>query len=98
MFIMDKAQKFVELTKAIEKSSKVNSFDTGEIREAAGIALGLLDMEESFLVIMNKFIPILASENITEEIVDETLFNIGEELRHILYHINDMRYYAYIKE
>ena len=95
---MDKVEKFLRITENLKKSRKINSFNHGEFIEAGTIAHGLLDMEDSFVIIMTKFLPILSSDNIPEDKIDDTLFDIGEELRHILYHINDMNYYNYLKE
>jgi hypothetical protein len=95
---MDNAERMIKITHNIKKSQKVNGFNTDEINEAGTIAHGLLDIEESLNAITHKFLPLLSSENISEEQVDDVLFDIGEELRHILYHIKDMRYYNYLKE
>lgn len=95
---MDFAKRMIKITENIKLSQKVNGFDDHEINEAGTIAHGLLDIEQSLSVIKHELLPALLSEDISEEKVDDVLFDIGEELRHILYHINDMRYYAYIKE
>lgn len=95
---MEKANKLLKITNNLELSKEVNSYNHGEHFEAGVIAHGLIDIEESSIVIIDKLLPLLYKKDNTEESINNTLFKIGEELKHILYHINDMKYYDYIKE
>jgi len=94
---MEYGDKFKTVAENLRKSQKVNSYDDGQERESDTLAHAILDMEESFREVL-KEIPNLSSKNATEEDIDETLFNIGEQLRHILYHIRDPKFYKYISE
>ncbi len=79
------------------KSEKVNEFDTVEEKEAFTLAHTFIDIKESFEV-YNELFQRISSENITKDEVDEILSDIGDELRHILYHIKDPKYYKYLSE
>lgn len=43
-------------------------------------------------------LPKLFSERLNEEQIDDLLHKIGEEIRHILYHIKDPKFYEYLRE
>lgn len=95
---MDYIKKLEILVQNLRKSQKVKSYDSPQEREADTLGHSLLDMEESFKVIMNDHIPRLMQNNITEKEIDDVLFEIGDELRHILYHIKDPKFYEYLKD
>jgi hypothetical protein len=91
-------EKFILITQNLQKSEIVNSHNQNKEIEAATIAHGLSDMEDSFNKI-KELIPKLATNDIlTTDQVEDILMSIGEELRHILYHINDMKFYDYLKD
>ncbi len=79
----------------LEKSKTVTSLSK---IEASALAHSFLDIEESCNVFIKELLPKLRLPNISEEEVDQILFSIGEEFRHILYHINDPNFYEYLKE
>jgi hypothetical protein len=76
--------------------SSVSRFDLPGEPQGSTIAHALLDLEDSFSVVLNELLPKLLDETKSSEEVDELLLDIGEELRHILYHIRDARYFAYL--
>ena len=55
-------------------------------------------MEESFNVIYKELLPILYQNDLSEEQIEEVLSDIGDEIRHIIYHIMDNRYFSYITD
>lgn len=93
---MEKAKKIILMAENLRKSDKVNSFDNNNEREADRIANSIVDMEESFKTI-NELTPKLLSEELSEEKINDILLDIGEELRHILYHIKDAKFYGYLE-
>jgi hypothetical protein len=95
---MDYANKLKYLGNILRKSRKVHMYDSENEKEADRLAHSLLDMQESFREIYESLLPQLTSENIDEEKIDNVLYEIGEELRHILYHIKDPRFYSYLAE
>lgn len=94
---MEYTKRLLLLVANLRKSEKVNSLDSSEEREADTLSHSLLDMEESFKVISNSLLPKLLDEKLRSEDVDDILFDIGEELRHISYHINDPKFYQYLR-
>ncbi len=54
---------------------------------------GFRDLEGSFSVFLDVPLPKLMIENITAEEIEDTLFDIGQELNHILYHIKTAKYF-----
>jgi hypothetical protein len=73
----------------------VSQYDDDENREAWTIAFALAEICESLTNINGQFLPRLIAVK-EPEAHKETLFDIGDELKHILYHIRDMRFYAYL--
>ena len=88
--------KLETLIKNLEKSQRVNSCDSNDEKESVRLAHAIIDMSESFKVILETLEPKLSSSNVTEEEIEDTLFDIGEELRHIIYHIKDPKFYEYL--
>lgn len=84
------------LASVLSRCKSVTQFDTDQEKEAWTLAHCLSDLEGSFRTILDKHLPNLLSEPITDEEIDEILHDIGEELRHILYHVRDPRFYRYL--
>ena len=90
----------LEINKLAEKLQKyecVSKFDSENDPEAWRLAHSLSDLEESFREILDNSLPALREAN-NEEALNNALLDIGEELRHILYHIKDPRFFAYLSE
>ena len=52
----------------------------------------LIDVEESFIKIYDVLIPnLLKLKNVDKELLQECLWDIREEFRHIYYHIHDSK-------
>ena len=86
------------LVSNLRKSKKVDSFDQGNHKESETLASCFLDVIESSSLIKNELVPKLMSNTITEDQIEDVLLDIGEEFRHILYHIKDSKYYSYLHE
>lgn len=84
------------ITKTLLKSRKVNSYDSNGELESDRLAHSLLDMEESFKKIIEVYLPKLTVNEISESEIDEALLDIGDELKHIIYHIKDPKFYRYL--
>ncbi|MEE9336259.1 MAG: hypothetical protein V3U65_19390 [Granulosicoccaceae bacterium] len=93
---LDDAQSIMQLAKKLKKYSCVSKFDDNE-PEAERLAHSLSDFERSFNVVLKELLPILIKADGNEE-VQEALLDIGEELRHILYHIKDPKFFAYLND
>jgi hypothetical protein len=93
----NEALKYVTLSRTLRKSQKVNSYDTAQQREADTLAHAFIDMQEAFAEIADKYLPQLFREDLDEQQINDILLDIGEELRHILYHIYAPRFYTYLR-
>ena len=85
------------LVEKLKKCKSVSKFDTTDEPEAWRIVNSLSDLEEAFEEVTRVLLPRLVNtESINE--AEDTLHDIGEELRHILYHIKDPKYFSYLLE
>lgn len=90
----------IEIKKLAEKLQKyecVYKFDSDDDPEAWRLAHSLSDLEQSFREILNDSLPALQDAD-SEKALYNALLDIGEELRHILYHIKDPRFFSYLFE
>lgn len=68
-------------------------------RERAwAIAHHLSDIEESCSVFLNKLLPSIVLEDLPDTALADVMNDVGEEFRHILYHIREMSFYDYLFE
>lgn len=95
---MDFSKKLITLTNILSRSKKINSFNSNNEKEQDTLAHSLLDIEESSKKIIDSLLPKLISDDLSEEEIENILFDIGEELRHILYHIHTPKFYKYLKK
>ncbi len=95
---MENSKRVATIIGNLNKSRKVNSYNREHENESETLAHCFLDIQESCKVMINELFPKLLSDNMNEEDVDEILYDIGEEFRHVLYHIKDPKFYDYLKE
>jgi len=81
---MDALQK---ITENLSKCDAVNRLDQGDHLEAGAIAVGLSDMYGSFQKIFGDFVPRIIAAGNDNEVLDDLIFDVADELRHIQYHI-----------
>ncbi len=74
----------------------VNQYDLPDEPQSHTIAHGLVDIGASCQKIVDRHIPRLLAESCPAEDALDALHDIGEELRHILYHARDMKFYGYV--
>ena len=84
------------LADRLARSDKVNNLDTSERKECGTLAHCFNDLEESFLVFLDVHLPKLMREDMQPDEIEDVLFDIGQELNHILYHIRDPKYFRHI--
>jgi hypothetical protein len=84
------------LAEKLERCAFVNRYSTGRDKEGWTIAHAFADLEESFDTLRNVHFPkILFADNADE--IEGILLDIGEEFRHILYHLKDPKFYDYLE-
>lgn len=83
------------LYKILKDNKKVAQF--GSKNEPGGwrLAYSLSEIEKSCSTFYNKLLPKLKVTDKQEDI-ENILHEIGEEFRHLLYHIEDSKYYSYL--
>lgn len=86
-----KANNLYQKFKEMPNVSRIESTED----EAFILSLSLVDIENSAKEIISLIKKIEKSTSTTDENI-ETLAEIGEELRHIIYHVSDCKYYDYI--
>lgn len=69
--------------------------DKGE-KEAETVVHALADLEQSFRRILDDQLPRLIEAPPTPSVLHDLLLEIGEELRHIQYHIRDPKFFQYL--
>jgi hypothetical protein len=74
----------------------VTSNEDDPRKEAWELAHTLSDLEESFRKCLDFYFPRLKDQSCSPSEVKDLLLDIGEELRHILYHIENARFYDYL--
>ena len=90
------AVNIVELQKKLEKYEFLGKYDKDDKVEADTLAHAFSDLEESFRVFLDELLPRLKEQDLDEEGLNDLLLDIGEEFRHILYHIQDPSFYQYL--
>ena len=92
---------YIDKLKAIKinlSKSKVVTVHNVKLEDQADtLANAFIDIEESMRVIINELLPKFYLNNLKQEEVENLIFEIGEEFRHIIYHIKDTKVYDYLK-
>jgi hypothetical protein len=85
------------LAERLSRCSEVTRYDAGEHKEAWALAGSFADLEGSFRVLLDEQLPKLAQGNLPPSEMYDLLLDIGEEFRHILYHIlEQQKFYRYL--
>jgi hypothetical protein len=76
---------------------EVRKYDTEGHNEAWFLADSFADLEES-VAQFQRGLNRLVSEDLGEAEITDLLLDIGEEFRHILYHVRTPEFYAYLRD
>jgi hypothetical protein len=82
----------------LSKCPDVTKFNKGDEKEAGVLAHAFGDLEESFCAFLDEQLPRLMDDQASPAELFDALLDIGEEFRHILYHIHDPRFYRYLDD
>jgi hypothetical protein len=96
--VLEDSGKVKKLADQLGKCPQVQALDEGEEKEAWTLAHSFSDIEESFLTILDGQLSRLLESELEASEVYDLLLDIGEEFRHILYHINDPKFYRYLQK
>ena len=86
-------KRYLQLTDVLSRCEKVHRYDLPNEPQASTLAHAFLDLEVSFRRFIDQHLPALMRRGISEQEICDRLQDIGEELRHIVYHVRDMRFY-----
>src|SRR6267143_6643118 len=86
------------LAERLENCEQVRRYDTAEEKEGWTLAHNLMDLEESCRAFLEKLLPRLRTDDLSPEQINELLLEMGEEFRHMLYHIKDSEFFAYLRD
>lgn len=84
------------LAERLARLKTVSQFDQPGEPQAATLAHSLTDLEKSFREILEVLLPKLLHESLDSDQLNDVLLDIGEELRHVLYHIKDPKFFGYL--
>jgi hypothetical protein len=85
------------LADRLSRCPEVTHFDDGENKEAWGLADSFADLEDSFRAFLDDQLPRVVQGNLQPSEMHDLLLDIGEEFRHILYHIlEQQKFYKYL--
>jgi SUMO ligase MMS21 Smc5/6 complex component len=88
----------LRLTERLARVKSVSQFDQPGEPQASTLAHSLTDLEKSFREILETQLPRLTDESLSPDQLNDVLLDIGEELRHVLYHIKDPKFFDYLIE
>ncbi len=86
------------LQERLQQCPEVARWDEGEWNEAEVLVHAFTDLEESYTTLVENLLPRAASDEVMGEELVDLLAEIGEEFRHILYHLRDPKFYRYVTE
>lgn len=92
------AAQLKQIADRLDACPQVKRYDTPEEKQAWTLAHSFIDLAESFGKFLNEQLPRLKDEGLSGEQINEVLLEIGEEFRHILYHLRDPEFYAYLRD
>lgn len=95
--VLKKPKDVSALAERLSSSSEVTRFDRGREKEAWTLAHAFADLEESFVKFARHHLPRLTRDDLSPSEIRKVLLDIGEEFRHILYHLNDPKFYRYLQ-
>lgn len=86
------------LAERLSHLKSVSQFDMPEEPQAATLAHSLTDLEKAFREVVDVLLPRLLDETLESDQLNDVLLDIGEELRHVLYHIRDPKFFDYLTD
>lgn len=85
------------LAERLSRCPEVTKLDEGKEMEAWTLAHAFGDLEESFRKFLEDQLPRLTQDQLEASEIHDLLLEIGEEFRHVLYHIKDPNFYRYLR-
>jgi hypothetical protein len=92
----DQPDNIKALAERLSECPDVTRYDGGDEKEAWVLAISFGELEGSFNKFLYEQLPKLTNNQATPSELYEVLLDIGEEFRHIMYHIRDPKFYRYL--
>jgi hypothetical protein len=92
------AEELKRIAERLDTCPQVRRYDQNEEKQAWSVAHDLVDLAESFRTYLDDLLPRLKNEDLSPDEMNWVLLDIGEEFRHVLYHIHNSEYYAYLRD
>ena len=89
-------EKINELARILARYECVSRHDQRDEVEAGTLASGFSDLEKAFRRILQELLPKMIVGKLSEREALDVLLLIGDEFRHIDYHLRDNRFYSYL--
>ena len=89
----DYGVRYKQLAERLATCPQVSRYDTEDNPEAWTLSHSFLDLAESFQRFLTEQLPQLERQTSTPEKLYEALLEIGEEFRHVMYHLKQPRFY-----
>jgi len=83
----------MDLSRRLARCPEVNVHDRPDEPESAILAHAFWDLEDSFRKVLDVYLARLVHEDLDPPEIRRVLNSIGEEFRHILYHMRDPHYF-----
>jgi len=85
----ERVERLSKLAAKLAECAEVTKYDTITEKQAWTMAHAFVDLEESFRAFLDEQLPNLLNDDLKPDEVYDLLLEIGEEFRHIVYHIHD---------
>ena len=95
---LDDEQARASLRQRLQQCPEISRRDKGEWNEAEVLTHAFTDLEDSFETFLEELLQRITDDHLTGDELLEVLQEIGEEFRHILYHVKDPKFYRYLNE
>ena len=95
--VLKTADDVKRLAERLSACPDVMRMDEGQHKEAWALADSFTDLEDSMRAFLDDQLPKFGDENLKPEEICDLLLEIGEEFRHILYHVlENQKFYKYL--
>jgi hypothetical protein len=89
-------ERVIALERRLSSVPEVARFNSPDEPQGHTITHALSGWEDSFATVLDDLLPKLVSDNTPTDELNDILQQVGDELRHILYHIHDAKYFDYL--
>ena len=86
------------IAERLQRTDKLKDLGEAGRKQAWELAHHLSDIEESCSAFLSDLLPILVQKDLPDAEVYKVLHSMGEQFRHLLYHIREIKYYDYLFE